>query len=247
MGALVSHCSGTMVGEKMTKQKKETSGSIAGDLRKKKGLTQEQVAEKLGISRASYIAIEKGDRELRMTEVRKLADIFGVSIGTFLGEPSQNIEKYKQMFFEFLRVGTDDDRKITKTKLAKLLYLADFAWYYEHLESMSGMRYRKMQYGPVPKDYFSLVDEMDHEGLITINQKDSAFLLSANRASEKEKTDMLTKKQKELIHAISEKWKGRSTKDIVSFTHRQLPYTLCDDNEIIPYELITQEDPEHVY
>ena len=54
--------------------------------------------------------------------------------------------------------------KIPKTKLAKLLYLADFAWYYEHLQSMSGMRYKKMQYGPVPNNYFALVDEAEHQG-----------------------------------------------------------------------------------
>lgn len=231
----------------MPKKKNKTNGTLITDLRKQRGFTQQHTADKLGISRASYISLEKGVRGLSIIEAKKLANIFGVQANIFLGEPVQNFEKYKQMFFEFLRVGVEKDGKIPKTKLAKLLYLADFAWYYEHLQSMSGMEYKKMQYGPVPKDYFSLVDEMEYQGLITIEQKKSAFLLSENRSGEKEKTDMLTKEEKKLIHAISKKWKGKSTKDIVSFTHNQLPYTLCDNGERIPYELITQEDPEHVY
>ena len=216
------------------------------ELRRKSNITQQKMADELGMSRASYIAIEQGKRDMHLDELKKAAHILGKDIHTLLGDV-EDAEKYKQMFFEFLRVGVDEDGKIPKTKLAKLLYLADFVWYYSHLKSMSGMKYKKMQYGPVPKDYFSLVDEMEYQGLITIEQKNGAFLLSANRSSEKEKVDLLTKKEKELIHSIANKWQDRSTKDIVSFTHRQLPYTLCDDGEIIPYELITQEDPDHVY
>ena len=48
-----------------------------------------------------------------------------------------------------------NDGKVPKTKLAKLLYLADFAWYYDHLKSMSGMQYRKITFGPVPDTFFS--------------------------------------------------------------------------------------------
>ena len=225
---------------------KQTTHKGLRELRRKNNITQQKMADELGISRASYIAIEQGKRDMYLNEIKEAARVLGKDIHTLLGDVG-NAEKYKQMFFEFLRVGVGKDGKIPKTKLAKLLYLADFAWYYENLKSMSGMSYKKMQYGPVPKDYFSLVDEMEHQGLITIEQKNSAFLLSASRSGEKEKTDLLTKKEKELIHAISKKWKDENTKDIVSFTHSQLPYTLCDDGEIIPYELITQEDPEHVY
>lgn len=46
---------------------------------------------------------------------------------------------------------------------------------------------------------------------------------------------------------IVEKWKDKKTNEIVNFTHNQLPYALCRENEIIPYELITQEDPDLVY
>jgi hypothetical protein len=46
---------------------------------------------------------------------------------------------------------------------------------------------------------------------------------------------------------IGAKWKNKNTQDIVNFTHNQLPYTICRVDEIIPYELITQEDPGMVF
>ena len=53
--------------------------------------------------------------------------------------------------------------------------------------------------------------------------------------------------EKVLIKKITNKWKGVRTREIVNFTHDQLPYKLCAPDEVIPYELITQEDPDHVY
>ena len=49
-----------------------------------------------------------------------------------------------------------------------------------------------------------------------------------------------------MMKKIANKWADKSTSDIVNFTHNQLPYFLCNDNEIIPYELITQEDTDKV-
>ena len=131
------------------------------NLRKQKGLTQQQVASKLDISRASYIALEKGVRDLSVTEAKKLANVFGIQVNTFFGDSSmEDFEKYKQMLFAFLRNDIAKKNKVPKTKLAKLLYLADFGWYYEHLKSMSGMQYRKIQYGPVPDAYFRIIDDL---------------------------------------------------------------------------------------
>ena len=57
-------------------------------------------------------------------------------------------------------------------------------------------------------------------------------------------------KKKALIKSktkIEEKDGKKKTKEIVGFAHSQIPYTFVDKGDIIPYELITQEDPDHVY
>ncbi|NCS99129.1 DUF4065 domain-containing protein [Candidatus Parcubacteria bacterium] len=218
-------------------------------LRNKSGLSQSDVSTRLGISRPSYIAIEQGKKELTLSEAERLSEIFGVSLKEMESGTPANYEKYKQMILTYIRnAGSDKDGKITKTKLAKLVYLSDFAWFYRKLESMSGMPYRKIQYGPVPDSYFRAIDELFEDGKIAISPtEDGAMLISETRNGAKVILSEINKEEEKLIKDISKKWKGKNTKEIVAFTHNQLPYAICSDNEIIPYELITQENPEDVY
>ena len=186
---------------------------------------------------------------MTLSEAEKLSEIFGVSLKEMESGISANYEKYKQMILAYIRnAGSKKDGRITKTKLAKLVYLADFAWFYNHLESMSGMQYRKIQYGPVPDSYFRAIDELFEDGQIEINPtEDGAMLISQTRNGAKIALSEISKDEEELIKSISEKWKDKNTQEIITFTHNQLPYAICLDNEIIPYELITQENPSDVY
>lgn len=218
-------------------------------LRTEKKLSQEEISNKIGVSRSSYITFEQGKTELNFPQMAKLADIFGISLEEIKGGVRPNYAKYKQMILAFLRPGEGMGGQITKTKLAKLLYLADFAWFYKHLEGMSNMPYRKIQYGPVPDNYFRAIDELFDDGSIEIDNtsREGVFLISQTRSSERKELSDLSVAEKKLIKQISLKWKDKRTSEIVKFTHDQLPYMICEDNEVIPYGLITQENPDHVY
>ena len=221
------------------------------ELRTQKGLSQEQVAKAIGVSRPTYTAIEVGKQKLDVEEAQKLAKLFGIGVDELLSGNIPDIEKYKHMILSFLRMNLSKDGKVLKTKLAKLLYLADFAWFYEHLESMSGMQYRKITYGPVPDSFFRALDELEESGKIVIEHKSTEgkdmFLIGEAESNKNEKIKTLSKEENLLMKKIAEKWKGKKTQEIVNFTHNQLPYFLCRENELIPYELITQEDPGLVY
>lgn len=214
-------------------------------IRIERGFSQEEISQKIGISRTSYISFEKGKTELTFSQAVKVAGILGISLEEVEGGVRADYEKYKQMVLAYLRSG--EGESVTKTKLAKMLYLADFAWFYDKLESMSGMKYRKMQYGPVSDMYFRALDELEEVGKISISRVDDSILISENRGSKKSPLDKLDNEEKELIEDIYIKWKDKKTREIVDFTHNQLPYRICASDEIIPYELITQEDPDHVY
>ena len=223
------------------------------DFRIKNNLSQEQVAKAIGVSRPTYTAIEAGKQYLSAEEAQKLASLLGISIDELLSGNIANIEKYKQMILVYLRMNLSNkgDGKIPKTKLAKLLYLADFAWYYDHLESMSGMPYRRIAYGPVPDTFFRALDELEEAGKISNERKDidgkEMFLIGESESNINEKISTLSAEEVKLMKEIGKKWKDKKTKEIVNFTHNQLPYKLCRPDEIIPYELITQEDPEMVF
>lgn len=213
-------------------------------LREERGISQADIAKKLGISRTSYIAFEQNKRDISLGEIEKLSSILGFSFEELEQKEMPNYEKYHQMILAFLR----KNKSVTKTKLAKLLYFADFAWFYKHLQSMSGMQYRKISYGPVADSYFRLIDEMADKGEIEITHtEEGAMLISQTRSGSKVDLLALSSGEDALINQISEKWKGKKTNEIVDFTHKQLPYLYAKDNEIVSYGLFTQEDPDEIY
>jgi transcriptional regulator with XRE-family HTH domain len=212
-------------------------------------MSQQDLADRLGMARTSYILVEQGKRELSLSEAQKISNIFGLSLKSMETGVMPNYEKYKEMILSFLRfLNSSSDGKVPKTKLAKLVYLADFAWFYQNLESMSGMQYRRIHYGPVPDLYFRALDELEEEGKISRDNKGSdVILISENQGSKREELNKIKKEERDLIKKIAKKWKDKKTREIVNFTHAQFPFKLCAPDEIIPYELIIQEDAQYVY
>ncbi|MFM9328317.1 helix-turn-helix domain-containing protein [Paenibacillus mesotrionivorans] len=103
-----------------------TCGDKIALLREKRGLTQEDLANKIGISRASLSHYEKNRREPDYTTMTKLADFFHVSVDYLLGrtsEPTQVTDMAVRDFSENLELSdeqllekfsfTVDGRKLT--------------------------------------------------------------------------------------------------------------------------------------
>ncbi len=226
-------------------------GEFIKTQREARGVSQSLMAEKLQISRPSYVAVEKGTKELSLSEAERLSRVFGITVDELLRAEAPNYKKYKQMILAYLREAKKDGCDLKKTKLAKLLYLADFAWFYDHLESMSGMEYKKMQFGPVPSDYFRAMEELEEEGAIRVKHEQESgkdmYVISEGRGSSKRDLDELDKEELGLVGKVWGNWKEANTQEIVDFTHEQLPYKLAFDGEVVSYPLITQLSPEDVY
>ena len=112
-----------------------TLGLRLAEARKARGKTQEEVAAHLGYSRPTYIAIEKGDRELQPEEIKSLADFLGRRVHELVrpGEPIMDLqphlravaEKMKDTDVPELRAGIDELQKYTPEH--KLLFVP-LAW-----------------------------------------------------------------------------------------------------------------------
>lgn len=59
----------------------EKLGSRIKELRSARNLTQEQIADKIGISRQKYARIESGVNSITLDILSKVAEILGVSVG----------------------------------------------------------------------------------------------------------------------------------------------------------------------
>ncbi|OGD98541.1 hypothetical protein A3A49_01985 [Candidatus Curtissbacteria bacterium RIFCSPLOWO2_01_FULL_38_11b] len=232
--------------------------NLANNLEKARlarGFTQEQVASAVGLSRPTYALVEAGKRDITLSQAESIAAMLRISIDDLRGAPDgvstfsdnqASVEKYKQIILNALQSGADKDGKITKTKLAKLVYLADFTWYYDNLRPMSGMSYRKLPRGPVPDVYFRALDELEEDGIIDREEKGKSILFELTESGDAP-ANRLSKEEKAMIGKIGNAWKGKQTQEVVDFTHAQLPWQICRNGEVMPYGLITQEEPERVY
>ncbi|MBI5412629.1 DUF4065 domain-containing protein [Candidatus Peregrinibacteria bacterium] len=223
-------------------------------LRKSAGLSQEELAQKLGFSRPTLVAMEKGERDITLTELKKISEIFDLPIEIILDEElgvSQKIDmqnfgkkalnKFHNLILQCIKYGADADGKITKTKLAKLVYLCDFASYYKFLNPISGFEYRRLAQGPVPIEFFDLIDSSES---FSIEKKDKAIMVSL---VEQPDDTLFSDAEQKLIRAICKKWKKANTQEIIDFTHGQIPWKICREKEVIPYTLINLEEPNNVY
>ena len=70
------------------------------ELRKNKGYAQQDLAEKIGISKRTLLYWKTGERTPKSDKAQQLADFFGVSIGYLLGYEREtgdfNIEDLKK-------------------------------------------------------------------------------------------------------------------------------------------------------
>ena len=220
-------------------------------LREERKLSQADVAAAAGMSRASYVAVEKGTKELTLAEADAITKLFGITIDELLRTVAPNLIKYTQMMLAFLRAAKTDRTVLKKTKLAQLLYLADFSWYYQHTKSLSGVSYRHTDFGPLADVYFRLLEEMEANGAVNIKQiyRDDYHMyeIEETRTSTKKLLSELSKKELTHIATIWTAWKDASTAEIVTFTSEQAPYRDSVPGEIILYDTVLAVESYNLY
>jgi len=165
-------------------------------LRTQRGFSQLEIAQKLGISRSSYIAFEQGKRELTLAEANILSRIFEISLEDILSGKTTAPEVILERTTGVKRPKIVDDKmrervsipkekvqkfkqvlmyvlskvggkpNIGQTVLYKLLYFIDFDYYEKFEEQLIGARYMKNTHGPTPVAFAKIIKELEEEGKI---------------------------------------------------------------------------------
>ena len=152
------------------------------------GLSQERVAELLGVNRVTISQIENGERKISAEEIAKLARIFNTPSDVLLdlekdikvilspekkprlkenqelriSVPQKNLSKFKEVLLYILKkVGSKPN--VGESVLYKLLYFIDFNFYEKYEEQLIGATYIKNNYGPTPKEFIKIVEVMEKE------------------------------------------------------------------------------------
>jgi len=239
-------------------------------LREQAGYSQENLAELLKISRVSLSQIENGDRRINAEEIAELSKIFNVASDVLLdlrkdikvvlektgkfakakqeiriSVPQKNLEKFKEVLLYILnKVGSKPN--IGESVLYKLLYFIDFNYYEKYEEQLIGATYIKNNYGPTPKEFIKIIDEMENQKEI-IKVDDKYFQYPQRKYLPLKTPDLSKLKANELkmIDDVLEKLSDMNATQISDYSHNDVPWLTTDDGKIIEYESVFYRTPEY--
>lgn len=238
-------------------------GQKINRLRTSKSISQQKLAEQLGLSRPTITQIEKGERYLTPEEILKLTEIFNISASELINPriknevvfepeapkslseesirisiPQKNLKKFKEVLLYILnKVGAKPN--IGETVLYKLLFYIDFDYYERYEEQLIGATYIKNHYGPTPKEFTKIIEKMVNDREL-VRVKDKYFTHPQTKYLPLREPDLsvLTGREKELIDDVLNRLSDMNAKQISEFSHNDVPWLTTDEGRVIPYESV---------
>jgi len=237
-------------------------GQRITDLRKLKGLSQEDLAKRVKISRPSLAQIELGNRSVDILELQKFSEVLEFSLDDFVsrdfsatdqGEeieevksgpaetrvsvPTFNVNKFRNVLLYMLERCAGKPN-VGETVLYKLFYFADFNYYELYEEHLTGAKYRKLPYGPVPQKLDTIVGQMMEKNQVQ-RIKTDYHGYPQTRYIPLIKTDLtlLKASEKEIIDKVIEQYSDWSASAISAYSHKDMPWLASKEGEEIDYEL----------
>ncbi len=214
------------------------------ELRTAHGMTQEYLANKLGISRPTLIRIEKGGRPLTPTEDAQIRDLFGItkkgsavaSGDIRISVPQKDLEKFKQVLLYVLGK-TAGKPNIGMTALYKLLYFIDFDYYEKYEEQLMGLSYIKNHYGPTPREFVKVVEQMKKEEDIE-EVKSTYFTYEQKKFLPRKgpNLEMLNAQEVSMIDNVLTRYGDMTAAQLTSLSHEDTPWIAAGEGEDIDYE-----------
>ncbi len=158
--------------------------------------------------------------------------------------PQKNIEKFKEVLLYILnRVGSKSN--VGETVLYKLLYFVDFDYYEKYEEQLIGATYQKNHYGPTPKEFSKIVQEMDGEDLVKVEDKYFQYPQTKYLPKRKPDLDKLTPKEIELIDEVLNRLSDMNAQQISEYSHYDVPWLTAEEGGIIKYESVFYRTPAY--
>lgn len=211
--------------------------------RKALGLSQEELAERLGMSRPTLNKVERGERPLTPEEKQKLDEVFAcldtLSAGADMRIhiPIKNIEKFKQVLLYVLEnVGAKPN--VGLTVLYKLFYFIDFDYYEKYEQQLMGLTYIKNTHGPTPREFVKVVETMKSaEELVEVKSKYFAHEQKKFLPNQSANLSLLSAQELDMIDDVLRRYSDKTALQLSNMTHRDMPWSATADGKDIDYEL----------
>lgn len=132
-------------------------------------------------------------------------------------------------------------KAVVKTKLNKLLFYADFKFFKEFGTSITGLRYARIQHGPVPDKYQTiyaiLIDELE-----VLDSKEVTYNAVEDVIGEEYVTvqdidfDLFDVRELRVLSEIAEKFDTWTAKKISDYSHEEEGWLATEHTKYISYE-----------
>lgn len=151
-------------------------------------------------------------------------------------------EKFKMLVHYICWKCADDPSMLGAVKLNKILWISEGASYYSTGNSITGARYVKRQYGPVPSAILPILRDLEQEGVLTIRDADfHGFVKKEFIVNRPASPDFLSDQERGLVEdAIVFVCKMHSAKSISSATHDHIWKAAADGEEIPLFTVLAQ-------
>lgn len=244
-------------------------GSRIRNYRESRGLNQEALAGLLGVSRPTLSLIENGERKLSAEEIKRLADIFNVSVDALFDEsrdaqvvireagaeygrpgtgiridvPRKNLEKFREVLLYVLnKVGAKPN--VGETVIYKLLYFIDFDYYEQYEEQLIGATYKRNKYGPTPLEFRKATEKMIEAGELR-KLPDKYFSYPQTKYLPLRRPDLTQLGGAEIavIDRVLDRLSDMTAAQISEYSHHDVPWLSTGEGGIIPYETVFYRTP----
>jgi len=158
-----------------------------------------------------------------------LADIYS-------GYRNPNLGKLTEMVVYF-----SERTKPFKTKMNKLLFYADFLMFRQSCFSISGVRYRAINMGPVPTNFQSIFEYLSNQGAIDIYTTEfpEGYTGEQFKARKDRPFDskLFTENELNILDCVAKTFKSASTHNIIESSHSEEAWIKNEKNKgLISYE-----------
>ena len=126
---------------------------------------------------------------------------------------------------------------VLKTKLVKEMFYADFLNYKNTCVSITGLEYAKINLGPVPDQYESILNKGIKDNLINCEYKIKGEYEYYNIiAKQKWDKKIFNKEELAILNKVKNKFKNYSSKEIAEYSHKEKAFLETNYFDKISYD-----------
>jgi putative zinc finger/helix-turn-helix YgiT family protein len=144
-------------------------------------------------------------------------------------------------FFEAIKFFCYQDRNF-KTKLMKLLFYADFGYFKKYSVSITGARYARLPYGPVPDQFERWLSALalDDDGIRKEEDWTNDFPGETYVSISSPDLSIFPPSELRVLAAVKEVFQDYSARRISDLSHNEKGYKETETGRLIPYSFASQ-------